>query len=105
VTKNKVAAPFRVAEFDIMYDEGISRAGDLLDIAVDKGLIEKRGSYYYRDDENLAQGRENAKQFLRDHSDVAGEIEAAIRESLISQDGLVPASDDEFEGGNDALDE
>ncbi len=57
VTKNKVAPPFRVAEFDINYDEGISRAGDLLDMAVEFGVVEKRGSYYYRDGESLAQGR------------------------------------------------
>ena len=75
VTKNKVAPPFRLAEFDIMYDEGISKAGDLLDIAVEFGVVEKRGSYYYRDGESLAQGRENAKQFLREHPDVADQIE------------------------------
>jgi len=93
VTKNKVAPPFRVAEFDIMYDEGISKAGDLLDIAVELGLIEKRGSYYYRNDENLAQGRENAKHFLRDHPDVAGEIEAAIREAKLSTEEPLPLED------------
>jgi recombination protein RecA len=82
VTKNKVAPPFRVAEFDINYDEGISRAGDLLDMAVELGVIEKRGSYYYRDGESLAQGRENAKQFLREHPDVADQVEAVIREKM-----------------------
>ncbi|MGD2146684.1 MAG: recombinase RecA [Anaerolineae bacterium] len=84
VTKNKVAPPFRVAEFDLMYDEGISREGDLLDVAVELGVIDKRGSYYYYGDEDqyLAQGRENAKGFLREHPDVAAEIEAAARESL-----------------------
>jgi recombination protein RecA len=82
VTKNKVAPPFRVAEFDIMYDEGISKAGDLLDIAVELDVVEKRGSYYYREGENLAQGRENAKQFLREHLDVAAEIEAIVREAM-----------------------
>ena len=82
VTKNKVAPPFRVAEFDIMYDEGISQAGDLLDMAVELDVIEKRGSYYYRDGESLAQGRENAKQFLREHPDVADQVEAAVREML-----------------------
>ena len=82
VTKNKVAPPFRLAEFDIMYDEGISKAGDLLDMAVELEVIEKRGSYYYRDGENLAQGRENAKQFLREHPDITGQVEAAVREHL-----------------------
>jgi recombination protein RecA len=85
VTKNKVAPPFRVAEFDIMYDEGVSRAGDLLDMAAELGVIEKRGSYYYRGEESLAQGRENAKQFLRDHPDVADEIEDIVREAMASK--------------------
>ena len=82
VTKNKVAPPFRVAEFDIMYDEGISRAGDLLDMAVELGVVEKRGSYYYYEEESLAQGRENAKRFLREHPDVADQIETVVREKL-----------------------
>jgi recombination protein RecA len=82
VTKNKVAPPFRVAEFDIMYDEGISKAGDLLDMAVEFDIVEKRGSYYYHKDESLAQGRENAKQFLRETPDVAEQVEAAVRQHL-----------------------
>jgi len=88
VTKNKVAPPFRVAEFDLMYSEGISREGDLLDVAVDLGVVEKRGSYYYYQDEDdyLAQGRENTKDYLREHSDVAAEIEAAVRDGLASQE-------------------
>jgi len=82
VTKNKVAPPFRLAEFDIMYDEGISQAGDLLDMAVELEVIEKRGSYYYRDGESLAQGRENAKQFLRENPAAAAQIEATVRDLL-----------------------
>jgi len=82
VKKNKVAPPFRVAEFDIMYDEGISKAGDLLDIAVELDVVEKRGSYYYYEDESLAQGRENAKHVLRDDPAVANRIESIIREQL-----------------------
>jgi recombination protein RecA len=84
VTKNKVAPPFRVAEFDLMYAEGISREGDLLDVAVDVGVIEKRGSYYYYKDEDdyLAQGRESTKEFLREHPDLAAEIEAEVRGAL-----------------------
>ncbi|MBN1975987.1 MAG: DNA recombination/repair protein RecA, partial [Anaerolineae bacterium] len=89
VTKNKVAPPFRVAEFDIMYDEGISRSGDLLDIATELEVIEKRGSYYYRDGESLAQGRENAKQFLRENPDVADQLEMLVRERL-SLEGAAP---------------
>ena len=97
VTKNKVAPPFRVAEFDLMYDEGISKAGDLLDIAVELDVIEKRGSYYYREGESLAQGRENAKQFLREHPDVAAEVEAIGREAMAPEKvvELDAASDEE----------
>jgi recombination protein RecA len=89
VTKNKVAPPFRVAEFDIMYDEGISKAGDLLDMAVELGVIEKRGSYYYREEESMAQGRENAKRFLREHPDVADQIEAVVREKMAPEEEAV----------------
>lgn len=92
VTKNKVAPPFRVAEFDIMYNEGISRAGDLLDMAVELGVIEKRGSYYYYQGETLAQGRENAKQFLRDHPAVADNIESIIREKIAQGEVVMPTA-------------
>jgi len=93
VTKNKVAPPFRVAEFDIMYDEGISKAGDLLDMAVELDVVEKRGSYYYYNDEMLAQGRENAKQLLREQPDIAGQIEAVIRESLSPKEAEEPVDE------------
>ncbi|MFO8035293.1 MAG: recombinase RecA [Anaerolineales bacterium] len=80
VVKNKVAPPFRTAEFDIMHDEGISRVGDLLDLGVDMEVVDKRGSYYYYgDDMRLAQGRENAKDFLRENPDIANQIEEDIR--------------------------
>jgi recombination protein RecA len=81
VTKNKVAPPFRVAEFDIMYDEGISKAGDLLDMAVETGIIAKRGSYFYLGEEMLAQGRENAKQALRDPA-TSEPVDASVRDKL-----------------------
>ncbi len=81
VKKNKVAPPFKTAEFDIMYNEGISKVGGLLDIGVEMGLIEKRGSFYSYNDERLAQGRENAKQVLRENPTVSEEIEAKIREA------------------------
>ncbi len=80
VKKNKVAPPFRVAEFDILFNEGISRAGDLLDLGVQAGIIEKRGSYYLYNDERLAQGRENARQVLKERPDLAQEIEVRLRE-------------------------
>jgi recombination protein RecA len=87
-----VAPPFRVAEFDIMYDEGISKAGDLLDMAVELGVVEKRGSYYYREGESLAQGRENAKQFLREHPDVTAQIETIVRETMAPEEAVEPVA-------------
>ncbi len=80
VKKNKVAPPFRKAEFDIMYNEGISREGDLLDMAVELEIVEKSGSYYSFGETRLGQGRENAKDFLRENAAVALEIENRIRE-------------------------
>jgi recombination protein RecA len=82
VVKNKVAPPFREAEFDVMYGEGISREGDLLDLAVDKRIIDKSGSWFSYSGERLGQGRENVKQFLKEHPDTANEIEARVRKEL-----------------------
>jgi len=79
VVKNKVAPPFRVAEFDIMYNEGISKAGDLLDLGVELGLIEKRGSFYTYGELRVGQGRENAKQYLKQNAELAEELEGKIR--------------------------
>jgi recombination protein RecA len=79
VVKNKVAPPFKVAEFDIMYNEGISKVGDLLDLGVEMGIIEKRGSFYSYNDERMAQGRENAKNFLRENQEISDELEKKIR--------------------------
>ncbi len=81
VKKNKVAPPFRVAEFDIMYNEGISKAGDILDIAVEMGVVEKRGSFYSHGETRLGQGRENAKSFLRENPEMTLMIENRIREA------------------------
>jgi recombination protein RecA len=80
VKKNKVAPPFRQAEFDIMYKEGISKAGDLLDLAVAYEVIDKRGSFYSFGDTRLGQGRENAKTFLVDNSEIFNAIDHQIRE-------------------------
>jgi len=88
VVKNKVAAPFREAEFDILYGEGISREGDLLDLAVNQGLVEKSGSWFSYKNERIGQGRENARQFLRDNRDVYGKLEAEVRKQL----GLTPVT-------------
>lgn len=86
VVKNKVAPPFKTAEFDIMHDEGISRSGDILDLAVELGVVEKRGSfYYYGDDLRIAQGRENAKVYLKENPDIAEEIENAIKALVMDQ--------------------
>jgi recombination protein RecA len=79
VRKNKVAPPFKVAEFDIMYNEGISTAGDILDLGVEYDLLSKRGAYYRYGDELIGQGREAAKEYLREHPELAGEIDNLIR--------------------------
>lgn len=95
VVKNKVAPPFRTAEFDIMHDEGISKSGDLIDLAVELGVVDKRGSfYYYGDDLRIAQGRENAKDYLKENPDIAAEIEKAIRELVLEQHPFLGAADD-----------
>jgi len=82
VVKNKVAAPFREAEFDILYGEGISREGDLLDIAVNNNILEKSGSWFSYKGERIGQGRENARQFLKDNKDVMTKLEAEVRKAL-----------------------
>jgi recombination protein RecA len=81
VKKNKVAPPFREAEFDIMYAEGISKVGDILDLGVDFDIIEKRGSYYRYGEELIGQGRENAKEFLRENEEMSLLIENQIRQT------------------------
>src|SRR5881394_1060853 len=82
VVKNKVAPPFREAEFDVMYGEGISKTGDLLDLAVDKRIVEKSGSWFSYGGERLGQGRENAKQFLKENPDIFKTIEDRVRREL-----------------------
>src|SRR3990170_729912 len=89
VVKNKVAAPFRTAEFDIMYNEGISKAGDLLDLATQFEIVDKRGAFYSYGDVRLGQGRENSKDFLRQNPDLSAEIENAVREHASSGDLLL----------------
>ncbi|MGZ4832630.1 MAG: recombinase RecA [Terriglobales bacterium] len=82
VVKNKVAAPFREAEFDIMYGEGISREGDMLDLAANNNIVEKSGSWFSYKGERIGQGRENAKQFLKENTDIAAKLEAEVRKTL-----------------------
>jgi recombination protein RecA len=88
VVKNKVAPPFRTAEFDIMYNEGISKSGDILDLATELSIIDKRGSFYSYGDIRLGQGRENAKSFLRENPEMMAEIDLGIRQQTLS--GLMP---------------
>jgi recombination protein RecA len=81
VKKNKVAPPFRTAEFDIMYNEGISKAGDLLDVAVENDIVQKRGAFYTFGDTRLGQGRENAKAFLQDNAELFATLDNRLREA------------------------
>ncbi|MCZ6725741.1 MAG: DNA recombination/repair protein RecA, partial [Acidobacteria bacterium] len=97
IVKNKVAAPFRIAEVDIDYAEGLSRPGELVDLGVEHNLVAKSGAWYNYGDIRLGQGRENAKQFMRDNPDLADEIEASLRNEL----GL-PAVEADALGGGDA---
>ncbi len=103
VRKNKVAPPFRQAEFEIMYDEGISRVSDILDLGVEAGLVDKRGSYYSYGETRLGQGREAAKDFLRENREMAREIENGVREAQ----GLLGlhANDSDGDEAQDAGDE
>ncbi|WP_131768248.1 recombinase RecA [Candidatus Protofrankia californiensis] len=89
VVKNKMAPPFRTAEFDIVYGGGISREGSLIDMGVEHGIIRKSGAWYTYDGDQLGQGKENARSFMRDNPDIANEIEKRIKEKL----GLVPTID------------
>ena len=103
VVKNKVAPPFKVAEFDILYGKGISKVGEILDLAVDAGIVEKSGAWFSYNDERIAQGREKAKTYLEENEDVMAEIEQKIRE-LSSGGGLgdalsvSPIDDDDDDG-------
>src|SRR5437899_746336 len=91
IVKNKVAPPFREAEFDIMYGEGISREGDILDLAVEKNIVDKSGSWFSFQGERIGQGRDNAKQFLKDNHDYRGRVELALREIMGLAIPTVPA--------------
>jgi recombination protein RecA len=82
IVKNKVAPPFKTAEFDILYGEGISREGEIIDMGVNAKIIEKSGAWYAYNGEKIGQGRDNAREFLRENVDLAHEIENKVRESL-----------------------
>jgi len=97
VVKNKVAPPFRTAEFDIMYNEGISKVGDLIDLSTQLGIVDKRGAFFSYGDIRLGQGRENSKEFLRQNPDLADEIELAIRQQALGGAVALPPSGAEDE--------
>ncbi len=107
VVKNKVAPPFKTAEFDIMYSEGISREGGLIDLGLEMGLVKKSGAWFTIGDIRLGQGRENAKEFLRQNTDVAGAIEEQIRGNIVSYksgeiEGVEDVEEPDAEGSEDA---
>ncbi len=95
VVKNKVAPPFRTAEFDIMYNEGISKVGDLVDLGVDLDIIDKRGSWYSYGDIRLGQGRENTKEYLRENEELMEEIEKTVMEQAMVKNPSAPWTDDD----------
>jgi recombination protein RecA len=100
VVKNKLAPPFREVEFDIMYGEGISKVGELVDLGVKAGIVEKSGSWFSYDSQRIGQGRENVKQFLRDNPAVANRIEAAIRQNAgLIAEKILPIGTAEDEDG------
>ena len=105
VVKNKLAPPFKVVEFDIMYGEGISKTGELIDLGVKAGVVEKSGAWFSCNDQRIGQGRENAKGFLKDNPDVAQAIERAVRESAglvadaMTGTGMLEADEDSDDGG------
>ncbi|MEC8055210.1 MAG: recombinase RecA [Pseudomonadota bacterium] len=108
VVKNKMAPPFRVVEFDIMYGEGISKMGEVLDLGVNAGIVEKSGAWFSYDGQRVGQGRENAKTFLREHPEMAQAIERAIRQNaglvadnMLDPNGAGDEGDDDEGGGPD----
>ena len=100
VVKNKVAPPFKQVEFDILYGEGISRLGELIDLGVKHGLVEKSGSWYSYGGDRVGQGRDNARQFLKEHAEVAGALDSALRAKLLGTpeaETPAPAPEEEVE--------
>ena len=101
IVKNKVAPPFRIAEFDIMFGEGISREGSLLDVAVEQGIVRKSGAWFTYDGDQLGQGREKAKQFLRDNPEIAVQLQDRVFKVV----GLIPDDADGADGEELRVDE
>jgi recombination protein RecA len=106
VVKNKVAPPFRTAEFDIMYNEGISKVGDLIDLATQLEIVDKRGAFFSYGETRLGQGRENSKEFLRQNPDIANEIEQVIRQRANGGEVAIPlVAGSGEDSGDDATEE
>ena len=95
IVKNKIAAPFRVAEFDIMYNEGISKTGDILDLAVEHEILGKSGAFYKYNDQNIGQGRENAKRYLLENPDIMAEINAKVRAKIRGEEFVEETTSEE----------
>jgi len=100
VVKNKLAPPFKQVEFDIMYGEGVSKMGEILDLGVKAGIVEKSGAWFSYDSQRLGQGRENAKAFLKANPDISTKIETAIRQNsgLIAEQILAGSPERDSEG-------
>ena len=107
VVKNKVAPPFKVAEFDIIYGEGISTEGTLLDMAVDRDIIHKSGAWFSYKDQRIGQGRENTRKFLKENAEIAAEIDKLVRAELMGKDAPVvqSAADDDERPTDDGMDD
>ena len=103
VVKNKVAAPFRVTEFDIMFNKGISKMGDLLELGVNEGILKKAGAFYSYGDTRLGQGRENSKDFLSQHPEIAESIETRVRAKLSPQEDTAPPANPPSESDVNAI--
>jgi len=101
VVKNKVAPPFRVAEFDIMYNEGISKVGDIIDLGTQLEIVTKRGAFFSYGEQRLGQGRENAKEFLRQNPALSNEIETAIRQQVLSGEAVITLGGGDGEAEDD----
>jgi recombination protein RecA len=103
VVKNKLAPPFKQVEFDIMYGEGVSKTGELIDLGVKAGVVEKSGAWFSYDSQRIGQGRENAKQFLKDNPDMANRIEAQVRQNAgVVAEAIMAGEKEEDDDGEDA---
>jgi recombination protein RecA len=105
VVKNKVAPPFKQCEFDILYNEGISKEGELIDIGVDLGIVDKSGAWYSYNKDRIGQGKDNVRQFLKEHPEIAAEIEQQIRDKLLTNTRVLDKSDKAVADKTETVDE